>query len=67
LTGVAVKVTLVPAQIELEVAAIETLAVTLGYTVIVTALEVAGLPDAHVALEVRMHVTRSLFANVVLV
>ena len=51
--GVAVKVTFVPAQIVFEGdAAIETLAVTFAFTVIVIAVDVAGLPFTQVALEV---------------
>ena len=44
LIGVAVKVTEVPAQTGLVLAAIVTLAVKIGLTVMVTALEVAGDP-----------------------
>jgi hypothetical protein len=46
-------------------AAILTLAVNIGFTVIVIPLEVAGLPVAHVALEVISTVITSLLANVV--
>jgi hypothetical protein len=35
----------------------------LGFTVMVTVLEVAGLPVAQVALDVNTHVTTSLFAR----
>lgn len=52
MVGVAVKVTLVPEQIGLEEAAIATLAGRTGFTVMVTVLEVAGLPVAQVAFEV---------------
>jgi Flp pilus assembly protein TadB len=52
LTGVAVKVTKVPAQTGLDEAVIETLAVTIGLTVIVTVLDVAGLPVLQGAFEV---------------
>ena len=61
LVGVAVKVTEVPAQTELAEAAIETLTGKFGLTVMVTTLEVAGLPVAQVALEVKIQVTASLF------
>ena len=44
LTGVAVYVTLVPAQTGLALAAMVTLAVKMGLTIIVTAFEVAGDP-----------------------
>jgi hypothetical protein len=66
LVGVAVNVTLVPEQIVFPAAfeAIVTLAGRLGFTVIVTALLVEGLPVAHVALEVITTVTISLSANV---
>jgi hypothetical protein len=51
--GVAVKVTEVPEQIAPEgTAAMLTLAVKLGLTVIVIAFDVAGLPVAHVNVEV---------------
>ena len=54
LVGVAVKVTDVPAQIAPDGdAAILTPAVNIGLTVIVTILEVAGLPVAHARLDVR--------------
>jgi hypothetical protein len=42
--GVAVKVTEVPAQTGFALAVIETLAVTVGVTVMVMVLDVAGLP-----------------------
>ena len=57
LTGVAVNVTVVPAQTVLAEGAIETLTGNNGLTVIVTVLEVAGFPVVHVALEVRTHIT----------
>ena len=50
--GVAVKVTDVPWHTGLALAAIETLAVTLGFTVMVIVFEVAGLPVAQGSLEV---------------
>ena len=59
--GVAVKVTFVPAQITFEgLAAIETLAVTFAFTVIVIAVDVAGLPFTQVALLVITQVIASL-------
>ena len=65
LTGVAVKVTKVPAQMELADSEIDTPAVKTGLTVIVTVLEVAGDPDMQgIAFEVSMQVIRSLLAGV---
>ena len=63
MVGVAVNVTEVPAQTGLAEAAIDTLTGSSGFTVMVTVLEVAGLPVGQVALEVRVQVTRSLFAG----
>ena len=57
LTGVAVKVTEVLAQTGLADAAIETLTGRFGFTVMVTVLEVAGLPVAQMAFEVNAQVT----------
>ena len=55
--GVAVKVTLVPAQIvPVGLAAMDTDGVTFGVTVIVTALDVAVVGDAQVAFEVSTQV-----------
>ncbi len=51
-TGVAVKVTAVPEQILLADAAMLTLTGRLGFTVIVTGAEVAGLPLGQARLEV---------------
>src|SRR5512143_450692 len=69
LVGVAVKVTEVPAQIApAGAAAMLTLAVRTGLTVIVMAPEVAGLPVRHgVALEVIRTVMTSPLARVVVV
>jgi hypothetical protein len=67
LVGVAVKVTLVPAHIVVAEAAMLTLTGRFGLTVMVIALDVAGLPVGQVALEVNIQVTTSLFANEVLV
>ena len=60
MVGVAVKVTEVPEQTGLAEAAIATLTGKFGLTVMVTVLEVAGLPVAQVALEVKIQVTASL-------
>ena len=57
MVGVAVNVTGVAAQTGLAEATIETLAGRIGYTVIVTVFDVAGLPVAQVALEVSTTVT----------
>ena len=65
--GVAVNVTFVPAQMVVADALILTLAVKLGFTVMVTALLVAGLPVAHVAFDVITTVTTSLLDNVLVV
>ena len=60
--GVAVNVTLVPEQIApAGTAAILTLTGKFGFTVMVIAFEVAGLPVGQVAFEVSTHVTISLF------
>jgi hypothetical protein len=68
LVGVAVKVTLVPAQIAPDgTAAALTLAVTFGLTVIVIPDDVAGEPETHAAFEVISTVTTSLLAKVVVV
>lgn len=64
MVGVAVNVTLVPAQMVFD-PAIETLTGRLGFTVIVIAFEVAGLGVAQVALEVITQVTTSVLASVV--
>ena len=68
MVGVAVKVTVSPAQTVVALAAMLTLAVRVGFTVIVIPLEVAGEPVKHgLALLVSITVTISLFANVVAV
>jgi hypothetical protein len=64
LVGVAVNVTLVPAQIVVAEAAMLTLTGRFELTVMVMALEVAGLPVGQVALEVKIQVTTSLLARV---
>jgi hypothetical protein len=67
LVGVAVKVTEVPAQMVVAEAAMLTLTGKFGLTVMVMAFEVAGLPVAHVALEVSTQVTTFPFAKAALV
>jgi hypothetical protein len=62
---VAVKVTLVPEQIVVAEADILTLTGRLGFTVMVTVLEVAGLPVAQVAFEVMCTVIVAPLVNVV--
>ena len=52
MTGIGVKVTEVPAQTEFSEGVIDTLTGKTGFTVMVTVLEVAGLPEVHVRLEV---------------
>jgi hypothetical protein len=51
LVGVAVKVTDVPSQTGFVSTEIVTLAVRMGFTVIVTVLEVAGFPEIQASLE----------------
>ena len=66
--GVAVKVTLVPAQIVVSDAATDTDAGKFGLTVIVIPADVAGEPVKHgLAFEVSSTVTSSLLASVVVV
>jgi hypothetical protein len=60
-------VTLIPSHIVVADAEILILAGKIGLTVIVTPLDVAGLPVAQVALEVSKQVTISVLANVVVV
>jgi len=59
LVGVAVKVTELPWQKGFADAEIDTLTGRLGLTIIVIVLLVAGFPDGHKILEVRMQDTRS--------
>ena len=59
----AVKVTEVPEHTGLAETPIDTLTGRFGFTVMVTVLDVAGLPVAQVALDVSMHVTASLFTG----
>ena len=65
--GVAVKVTLVPAQIVLALAAILTVGVTFGVTVIVTSFPFAVAEVWHVLFAVITTVTTSVFTNPVFV
>ena len=61
MVGVAVKVTEVPAHTGFDDSPIETLTGNAGFTVMVMAFDVAGLPVAHVAFEVSTHVITSPF------
>ena len=61
LTGVALNVTEVPAHTGLAVAEMAMLTGISGFTVMVIVLEVAGLPEAQLKFEVRIHRTWSLF------
>ena len=63
MVGVAVKVTEVPAQIVFSEAATEMFTGKFGFTVMATALDVAGLPVAQVAFEVNTQVTMFPFAK----
>ena len=68
MVGVAVKVTLVPEQIVVALAAILTLAFNVGLTVIEILFDVAGEPAKHgVAFEVKTTDTESALAKVVVV
>ena len=64
MTGVAVKLTEVPVQTGFCEAAMVTLTGRLVFTVMVTVLDVAGLPVAHVVLDVSTQVTASLFKGI---
>jgi hypothetical protein len=64
LVGVAVKVTLVPAQIVVLLAAMLTVGVPAAFTVIVTLLDVAAAAVAQFAFEVKTQETMSPFAKV---
>ena len=64
MVGVAVNVTDVPVQMVLADGVTETLAGSDELTTIVTALDVAGLPVAQVALDVITQTTASLLAGV---
>ena len=61
------KVTEVPSQTVVALADILTLAGSIGFTVIVIRLEVAGFPDIQIKDDVITTVTASLLARVVLV
>ena len=65
LVGVAVNVTLVPEQMVVAEAEILTLTGRLGFTVMVTVLDVAGFPVAQVAFEVKCTVIVAPLINVV--
>jgi dipeptide/tripeptide permease len=67
LVGVAVNVTLVPAQMVVALAAMLTLTGKFGFTVMVIVLDVAGLPVPQVAVDVNTHVTVFPLANVIVV
>ena len=68
MVGVAVNVTLVPAQIApLGLAAMLTLAGRFGFTVIVMLFDVAGEPVAQVAFDVMINFTTSPLFKVVVV
>ena len=60
MTGVAVKVTEVPAQTGFAEGVTATLTGSSGFTFMVTVFEVAGLPLGQVALEVSTQITASL-------
>lgn len=57
-------VTCVPLQTGFDDVAMETLTGRMGFTTMVTVLEVAGLPCGQVALEVSTQLTASLFDGV---
>ena len=59
--GVAVKATEAPAHTGFAEGATDTLTASSGFIVMVTVLDVAGLPVGHVALEVSTQTTASLF------
>ena len=63
MTGVALKVTEVPAQTVVAEAAMETLTGNRGFTVMVTVFETAGLPVAQVAFEVSVQVMALVFTG----
>ncbi len=67
MVGVAVKVTLVPAQMVVALAATLTLTAAFAFTVIMMAFEVAGLPVAHPSLEFITQVTVWPFVSELLV
>ena len=61
--GVAVNVTLVPAQTGLALAPMDTLTGNIGFTVIAMVLDVAGFPEGQRALDVSKQVTWSPLAG----
>lgn len=63
MVGEAVKVTLLPEHIEVEEAFTLTLATTFAFTVMVTELEVAGLPEMQEAFDVMIQLTTSLLLS----
>lgn len=67
MVGVAVKVTLVPAQIDEDDAATATEGETTGFTVMVIPDEVIEVGEAHAAVEVMIQVTTSPFVSALLV
>ena len=68
MTGLAVKDTLVPGQMAPDgLAATLTLTALVGFTDMVMAFEVAGLPEGQETLEIRIQVTIFPFASVELV
>ena len=67
MVGVAVNVTLVPAQIVVAEAAMLTLTGRFGFTVVLMVFDVAGLPLTQVSLEVRTTYTASPVVRVVVV
>ena len=64
MVGVAVNVTEVPAQTVFASGATDTLTGRVGLTVMVTGLDVAGVPVAQVALESSTQVMASMFAGI---
>ncbi len=64
LTGVAVKVTVVPAHTGLTEGLIETPAVSNAFTVMIEVLEGAGFPEAHEMFDVSEQVTASALEGV---
>ena len=63
-TSVAINVTVVPAQTGFWDAVTETLTGNIGFTVIVTGVDVAGLPVGQVTFEVITQVITSLLTGV---
>ena len=64
LTGMAVNVTVVPAQTGFAEATIETLTGNPEFTIIVTGFDTAGFSEVHAALEVILHVITSPFTGI---